>query len=839
VTGNLNEELLINCVNDTVTTVTSLDPKVFKTTNAVVGDEKFLNAILVAAADVLDGETVGLNTNAAAISGKFKLVRFGLLNGVNTSAWSLNDILFIDPSTAGGLTNVKPTTAIRAIAKVMKVDALTGILHVTPTHRLDSDLVPVGFDRIWVTGDQEITTEGTFYQALRNDQGTVETVILSVVVADDSIEPLANDFLSATAVEDTVLNTGEPRGGCEFQVDTSGGQERITLEVYAADAVGVPIDSGILTEPLGTLGVRTVTRLFSGLLNLGTFTPARVELVGELTEDYTLAAGNRIRFRILCEKEGAMGGPKTFDVFIGNQHRTFVDAPQQITTDDVLNLSTVPGNDTTQALNEIATDGVSLTHADPANTGVLTWTGMTINGATQVDVDAGTGDIVDFYTNYASSTRTDVSWDADTITIPNLGIDPVTVIYVDVAGVIQTQNTTFTPADTRTKILLGASINNNTASQIAQVIESPNPIGVTAQTSIDFFDFTSGLTDGGAVSQTGDTGTNGLLAIQIDAMEVFSPGISWVSSKTNPNIASFSEDDPATWAYALQTGALDSVGNTLIDPTTYDNAGVATSVPTAGGGRRTTIQYVFKLFDGAHVILFGQVVYEDLTTAKLALSFDASSLVIPTYLELFAIPLAAVLVAQNCLDLADDTTAFIEQLGGAVSSGGGGDTNFLGSGDTTARDLLVPVTGNTWFNTDHGYTESYNGTVWLGPGVEQRTNGSGATLSRGDVVISASAADSTVTRTSSVGSIRSPGVVVDGGVDTAEITIAYAGDHDVFIDSAVVRRDFILTTGTLGQARWDGSARDGVFCVALETTGGAGLAKCSMGFNLVTDFYLP
>lgn len=60
---------------------------------------------------------------------------WGHLRNVNTSAFSLGDILYASPTTAGGLTNVKPTAAdnVVPLAAVLKVGTADGEIFVRPT----------------------------------------------------------------------------------------------------------------------------------------------------------------------------------------------------------------------------------------------------------------------------------------------------------------------------------------------------------------------------------------------------------------------------------------------------------------------------------------------------------------------------------------------------------------------------------------------------------------------------------------------------------------------------------------------------------------------------------
>lgn len=60
---------------------------------------------------------------------------YGYVRGIDTSAWSVGDVLYASPTTAGELTNVKPTVPNITIpvAAVVSSNATTGIIMVRPT----------------------------------------------------------------------------------------------------------------------------------------------------------------------------------------------------------------------------------------------------------------------------------------------------------------------------------------------------------------------------------------------------------------------------------------------------------------------------------------------------------------------------------------------------------------------------------------------------------------------------------------------------------------------------------------------------------------------------------
>jgi hypothetical protein len=88
---------------------------------------------------------------------------YGKIRGIDTTGqggetWSVGDILYVSTTTAGGLTNVRPTApnAVIVVAAVLSVDATDGSIMVRPT-------VPIGLDygSFDSTADQTLAATNT------------------------------------------------------------------------------------------------------------------------------------------------------------------------------------------------------------------------------------------------------------------------------------------------------------------------------------------------------------------------------------------------------------------------------------------------------------------------------------------------------------------------------------------------------------------------------------------------------------------------------------------------------------------------------------------------------
>lgn len=133
-------ETFMRCKNDTGSAIPKGTVVGFAGVNADIkvapyiadSDANELFFVGVTAFDMQDGVTGPVNL-------------YGKVRNIDTTGgaenWSVGDILYVSPTTAGALTNVRPTApnVVIVVAAVLKVDATEGELMVRPT-------VPIGLD---------------------------------------------------------------------------------------------------------------------------------------------------------------------------------------------------------------------------------------------------------------------------------------------------------------------------------------------------------------------------------------------------------------------------------------------------------------------------------------------------------------------------------------------------------------------------------------------------------------------------------------------------------------------------------------------------------------------
>ena len=188
--------------------------------------------------------------------------------------------------------------------------------------------IPSGFDRVFYTADEVTIATGTYFLGQRNNSGTITSDTGLASVPDDSQVILDKQTVGTPVGVSTSFPSGVYAGQVEYQVEfDNSGEQRFRLEFYKAQADGTPIDSGILSEPVGVLGVRPALRAVSQIGNAPTNTPAYLEFQGVLDQDATLAATERVRTVFICEKIGTTGTSQSFTVYFGNLHTTYTDTP--------------------------------------------------------------------------------------------------------------------------------------------------------------------------------------------------------------------------------------------------------------------------------------------------------------------------------------------------------------------------------------------------------------------------------------------------------------------------------------------------------------------------------
>ena len=208
-------------------------------------------------------------------------------------------------------------------------------------------------DRTYYTGDEIVLNSGTFYLSNRDDKGTVESVAELVLVNDGEKKFFLQDIISEPYPIDTTVYKGSYSGIISAKVDTNNAEQKFFIEIYKTDLDGVPVESGIVGQPVGELGVQVIAVSESGIIDLQSGNESQVNVTAELTADLSLTTLNRIRYHVGVEKISNNGANVGVTVYYGSDHVSHLDIPVQALTNTVINtdLTAFPNSATQYDIN--------------------------------------------------------------------------------------------------------------------------------------------------------------------------------------------------------------------------------------------------------------------------------------------------------------------------------------------------------------------------------------------------------------------------------------------------------------------------------------------------------
>lgn len=155
---------------------------------------------------------VGVTTSEIPDGAVRPVTVFGKVRGLDTSGFSVGDILYASPTTAGALTNVRPTApnAVIAVSAVLVADATDGEIMVRPT-------IPLGLDY------------GVFSGTTGQTLAAADTAYAVELDTTDS----ANGVSVASSSQITVSQAGFYRVTASYQI-TSSNNSTITAYFWLA-----------------------------------------------------------------------------------------------------------------------------------------------------------------------------------------------------------------------------------------------------------------------------------------------------------------------------------------------------------------------------------------------------------------------------------------------------------------------------------------------------------------------------------------------------------------------------------------------------------------------------
>jgi len=333
-----------------------------------------------------------------------------------------------------------------------------------------------------------------------------------------------------------------------------------------------------------------------------------------------------------------------------------------------------------------------------ADTGCLTNAGLSVANATQINIGAVTGLVVDNETDPNNPVYTYVNYPGElNKTVTTIGSGIGSYVLLNSSGTIVFQNTFPTSAQRKTHIWLGKVAHPNLVS-INSTPNEPDYITSPMAFSRDLFQVLGPYINDGVFP--GPNGVN--LTFNITGGNIHGDGINFVNDRTKPNEIALGPLTPVTFGRRTRTG-LGANGVTTIDNANYDVAGVITAIP--GAGSVSTIQWIFAIPGGLTGIgvQYGQTLYATLADATAAVGKEMFT-VYPNFVG-NALLIGVLAVRKDATDLSNAAQALFfraDKLGQTGGSSAGISTatfqnTYLNSltPQLTVSDALGPLTNRS------------------------------------------------------------------------------------------------------------------------------------------------
>ena len=344
-TQNVGEEIFFVTENAGLA-VTSLNPVVFLGQGVSATDPTIKTAIRPIASQITEASTYGINTVDIAAGGIGKVTLYGLVQEVNTSAWAVNDVLYVDPIIPGGLTNNKPSINAWVVGRVLVSDPTNGIIYTMALRNADlsSSVNTVGGIGVFFTADVETVNAVDFYEAVIGNAGATPQAIETITAL--ALTPIGQNHITSVFSAGETLLQGAQRGQLEF-VQNGGGDTEVqfTVEIYQADGITAAVEDSGTGLPAGDLGQPPIYVLASSSENAVNGVKGFAQLTGFLPADFVLPAGKRLLYHILAEKTNGGGGTRDYDIYFGNTAASYIEITKKLELSDLgdVNIS-VPSN---------------------------------------------------------------------------------------------------------------------------------------------------------------------------------------------------------------------------------------------------------------------------------------------------------------------------------------------------------------------------------------------------------------------------------------------------------------------------------------------------------------
>ena len=268
-------------------------------------------------------------------------------------------------------------------------------------------------------------------------------------------------------------------------------------------------------------------------------------------------------------------------------------------------------------------------NAEPITSGIVSGGKVTIDEVdkTLCHLAAGTGVIVDSYTDYSTTSVTEIEWEAQSFNILNPSTTSGTYVTVNVDGDVVLSNTkpSYTTLDEIDLVFIQHSMGESKA---LSVMGKYQPVGISSNLLYQYLKLISPIVQGGVILTTVDS-----VEIGISDMSVISIGLAWGTNPSAPHHKNFPGVSTLQFKYMTMTGLTSAEYTTEVEAKYYNPEG-DTIARVTDDSNTATIQYLFLLPDvDEYVMLYGQTEYKNSSQALDALHSDIQSLQLPEILN--------------------------------------------------------------------------------------------------------------------------------------------------------------------------------------------------------------
>ncbi|RLA07791.1 MAG: hypothetical protein DRQ54_04990, partial [Gammaproteobacteria bacterium] len=297
-------------------------------------------------------------------------------------------------------------------------------------------------------------------------------------------------------------------------------------------------------------------------------------------------------------------------------------------------------------------------------TGLIDGGELNISTVNEIEVIAGSGVIVDSYTN-PDQQPYDVAvvWATKNEPIIIAATAGAVVYFtIDSTGTLQQWAAPPTPQVKREQLTIGLAVHNGTE---WGEISSPIVVNNSVHTLDEFVTRVTGpsfIIDGGAITE------EALHTLNLEEGTIWERNRNWHVDKKDPHREAFPAQTPLQFRYTNRDFSTVGPLTSTVDVANWDNAGSV--VPIPGGSKETTIQRLYTDLRDNVWVLYGQETYSSVETAIALLGADTGIIEEPPLL-VGAVLRGYIISQRNQTDWSFELSRWYVASAAARAGGGG------------------------------------------------------------------------------------------------------------------------------------------------------------------------